>query len=124
MCSRSRVNLVVTRSPHATVYGSSTARPFELAALACAMVSNPYSGIEQWFEPGREILIVYDQTEAIDTYRRLLRDSATRRELGEQARRRFMQQHTYAHRAAELLAMLDVGGHPAELVGADPARSA
>ena len=116
LCSRSRINLLVTRSPHATLYGSSTARPFELAALGCAMVSNPYCGVEEWFEPGREILIVHDQAEAIDTYRRLLRDNATRRELGEQARRRFMQQHTYAHRASELLAMLDAGGRPAQLV--------
>jgi hypothetical protein len=109
LCSRSRVNLVVTRNPHATLYGSSTARPFELAALACAMVSNPYCGIEEWFEPGREILIVQDQAEALDTYRRLLRDHATRRELGERAHCRFLQEHTYAHRANQLIGMLAEG---------------
>jgi glycosyltransferase involved in cell wall biosynthesis len=106
LCSRSRVNVVVTRQPHATVYGSSTARPFELAALGCAMVSNPYLGVEEWFEPGREILIVRDEAEAVDAYRCLLRDQASRRALGERARRRLLQQHTYADRAAQLRALL------------------
>ncbi len=112
VCARSRLNLLVTRTPHATVYASSTARPFELAALGCAMVTNPYCGVEEWFEPDREILVVHDQLEAIETYRRLLRDPAARHELGERAHRRFLQQHTYAHRASELLGIL-TGRHTA-----------
>ena len=105
-CNRSRVNLLITRQAHTSVYGSSTARPFELAALGCAMVSNPYLGIEEWFEPDREILIVRDAHDAISTYRRLLADPATRRELGRRARERFLQEHTYQHRAQELLEIM------------------
>src|SRR5207248_11209804 len=71
-CRRSRINLLITRQAHASVHGSSTARPFELAALGCAMVSNPYLGIEEWFEPGREVLVVHDEQEAISTYKLLL----------------------------------------------------
>jgi spore maturation protein CgeB len=93
------------------VYASSTARPFELAALGCAMVSNPYLGIEEWFEPGREVLVVRNEREAIDTYRSLLHDSATRRELGERARRRLLAAHTYRHRARELIAALPGQAH-------------
>lgn len=107
-CCRSRVNLVITRQPHATVYASSTARPFELAALGCAMVSNPYLGVEEWFEPGREILVVADEREATETYRWLLRDDAARRELGARARERCLAEHTYRHRAAELLEAMSV----------------
>ena len=103
---RSRVNLLITRQAHAGVYGSSTARPFELAALGCAMVSNPYLGIEEWFEPGREVLVVHDAAEAADTYRRLLRDPVTRRELGARARARFLAEQTYDRRAAQLLPAL------------------
>jgi spore maturation protein CgeB len=105
-CCRSRINLLITRQAHASVYASSNARPFELAALGCAMVSNPYLGVEQWFEPGHEILIVGSAQEAIETYRRLLRDQGTRRELGLRARRRLLAQHTYLHRADELVAFL------------------
>src|ERR671911_1961985 len=56
--SAARVNLNLTRRPHATVPGSSTARPFELASSGAAIVSNPHSGIERWFEPGSELLVV------------------------------------------------------------------
>jgi glycosyltransferase involved in cell wall biosynthesis len=101
-CSRSRINLLITRQAHATVYASSTARPFELAALGCAMVSNPYLGIEEWFEPGREILLVNSAREAVETYRQLTADQASRRALGERARARLLAEHTYAHRAAQL----------------------
>jgi hypothetical protein len=104
-CRRSRINLLITRQAHTSVFGSSTARPFELAALGCAMVSNPYLGIEEWFEPGREVLIVNSARQALETYRSLLGDDATRRELGERARTRFLAEHTYAHRAAQLLAV-------------------
>jgi hypothetical protein len=102
-CCRSRINLLITRQAHASVYASSNARPFELAALGCAMVSNPYLGIEEWFEPGREILVVGSAQEAIDTYRWLLRDDAARGELGRRARERLLAEHTYAHRAQQLL---------------------
>ena len=50
--SAARINLCLTRRPHATVYASSSCRPFELAAAAAAIVANPYDGIERWFEPG------------------------------------------------------------------------
>ena len=58
--SAARVNLNVTRRSHATVPGSSTCRPFELAAAGAAIVSNPHAGIERWFEPGSELLVVED----------------------------------------------------------------
>jgi hypothetical protein len=102
-CLRSRINVLITREAHASVYGSSTARPFELAALGCAMVSNPYLGIEEWFEPGSEVLQVTSADDAVDTYRRLLGDPAARREMGRRARNRVLREHTYGHRAARLV---------------------
>ena len=105
-CSRSQVNLLITRQAHTSVYGSSTARPFELAALGCAMVTNPYLGVEEWFEPDREIVVVSNAAEAVSTYRRLLADPAARRELGARARQRLLQEHTYAHRAQQLLEVM------------------
>ena len=106
-CCRGRINLLITRQAHASVYASSTARPFELAALGCAMVSNPYLGVEEWFEPGREMLLVNDESEAIDIYRYLLRDDVSRRDLGQRARARLLAEHTYQQRARELLQILN-----------------
>jgi glycosyltransferase involved in cell wall biosynthesis len=105
-CSRSRINLLITRQAHASVYGSSTARPFELAALGCAMVSNPYLGVESWFEPGREIILINNQQEAVDAYAWLLANPGERAALGARARERLLQEHTYKHRARQLISVL------------------
>jgi glycosyltransferase involved in cell wall biosynthesis len=111
-CVRSRINLLINRQAHASVHASSTARPFELAALGCAMVSNPYLGIEEWFEPGREILIAENDDAAISTYALLLRDPSARNELGHRARQRLLAQHTYDARARELVHILEVASTP------------
>jgi spore maturation protein CgeB len=106
--SAARVNLNVTRRSHATVYASSSCRPFELAACGAAIVSNPYDGIERWFEPGRELLIVADAEEATAAYRELLADPAQAEEMGRRARERVLDEHTYLHRARQLLALTGV----------------
>jgi spore maturation protein CgeB len=93
------------------VFASSTARPFELAALGCAMVSNPYLGIEEWFEPDREILVVHNADEAVATYRELLASRSRRRELGAAARARLLAEHTYCHRAQQLIRLLSGAPH-------------
>jgi spore maturation protein CgeB len=111
--SAARVNLCITRRPHATVYASSSCRPFELASAGAAIVSNPYNGIERWFEPGSELLVVENAAHAIEAYRELLGDPAQAEDLGRHARERVLDEHTYRHRARRLL----------ELIGlAEPAR--
>jgi hypothetical protein len=107
--SSSRVALNVTRRAHATVRASSTARPFELAMAGAAIVSNPHDGIETWFEPGRELLVVEDADGATAAYRELLGDPAAAEELGARARERALDEHTYAHRARRLLELIGLG---------------
>ena len=104
---RSRINLCITRRPHATVFASSSARPFELAACGAAIVANPYSGVERWFEPGRELCVVSSVDEAEAAYRELLADPGLAEELGRRARERVLEEHTYRNRAQELLAAVD-----------------
>jgi len=103
LISQCRVNLNVGRRPHASVYASSTSRIFEMASAGACIVSNPYEGIDRWFEPGRELLVVRDADEAVDTYRGLLADLAQAEALGRAARERVLDEHTYAHRARRLL---------------------
>jgi hypothetical protein len=107
--SASRVALNVTRRAHATVRASSTARPFELAMAGAAIVSNPHEGIEAWFEPGRELLVVEDADGATAAYRELLGDQSAAEELGARARERALDEHTYAHRARRLLDLVGLG---------------
>ena len=101
-----RVNLCITRRSHATVFASSSCRPFELAAAGAAIVSNPYNGIERWFEPGRELIVVSSAEEATAAYDELLGDPAQAEELGRRARERVLDEHTYRHRARQLLDLL------------------
>jgi len=107
--SAARVNLNMTRRPHATVPGSSTARPFELASSGAAIVSNPHDGIERWFEPGSELVVVESADEALAAYRELLADPGAAEEMGRRARERVLDEHTYAHRARRLLELVGVG---------------
>jgi spore maturation protein CgeB len=112
--SASRINLNITRRSHATVWASSTSRPFELAAAGAAIVSNPVEGIERWFEPGRELVVVQDAAEAQQVYRELLADPSAREELGRRARERALDEHTYVARARRLLEL--IGLHVPETV--------
>ncbi len=106
--SRARINLNITRRPHASVHASSTARPFELAAAGAAIVSTPVEGIERWFEPGSELMVVSTAEEALAAYRELLADPGAAEELGRRARERVLDEHTYARRARQILELLGV----------------
>jgi hypothetical protein len=107
--SEARINLCITRRSHATVYASSSCRPFELASSGAAVVSNPYEGIERWFEPGSELLVVHDAEEATAAYRDLLADPAQAEELGRRARERVLDEHTYRHRARQVIDLIGIG---------------
>jgi hypothetical protein len=104
--ARSRVNLVIGRRPHTELYASSTMRPFELAMMGACMVSNPCLGMQEWFEPEKEIIIVGSAQEAAERYRYLLDHESVRRKLGQAARARALAEHTYRHRARRLVQIL------------------
>ena len=104
--SAARVNLCITRRSHATVYASSSCRPFELASTGAAIVSNPYNGLERWFEPGSELVIVESADEAVVAYRQLVDDPGEAEAMGRRARERVLDEHTYRHRARQLLELV------------------
>ena len=106
--SAARINLNVTRRSHAIVDGSSTCRPFELAAAGAAIVSNPHAGLERWFEPERELVVVDDADAALEAYRALLDDPGEAEAMGARARERVLDEHTYAHRARQVLRLLEL----------------
>jgi spore maturation protein CgeB len=106
--SSARLNLNVTRRAHANVFASSTCRLFELAACGATVVSNPLAGVERWFEPERELRVVSSVDEAVAAYGELLADPGAAEELGRRARERVIDEHTYAHRARQLLDLLGI----------------
>lgn len=116
-CCRSKINLNITRSSHTSIYASSTARLFELAAYGSCIVSQPYSGIEEWFDVGKELIVVNSEREAIEAYQWLLSSPADRQNIGARARARMLKEHTYSNRALTVLnavkACANVRGSPA-----------
>ena len=105
-CCRSKINLVITRKTHASVYASSTSRPFELAAMGCCMVSSPYSGIEEWFVPDEEVVLVDEHTDVCSVYTSLLANPRLGQEIGRRARTRVLAEHTFQQRARQLQTLI------------------
>lgn len=101
-CCSSRICLNITRWSHVKTYASSTARPFELAGLGACVVSQPYNGINEWFEPGKEIEVVNSAEEARETYESLLDDTERAEDLGRKIRARVLKDHTYVLRAEQI----------------------
>jgi spore maturation protein CgeB len=86
-------------------YGFSPAtRVFEAAGAAACLITDAWEGVEKFFEPQRELLVARDGEEVAHHVRRL--DAGTARAIGQAAYRRVLAEHTYAHRAAQLEAVL------------------
>jgi hypothetical protein len=105
-CCRSKICLNITRVSHTNVYASSTARPFELAAFGACIVSQPYNGIEEWFTPGRELVLVDQDSNIREIYQWLLASDKERERIGNNARQKIIDNHTYRHRAREVVEVL------------------
>ena len=100
----------VVTTNEAGIAGADDAAQLEHAARqGAAIVSNPYEGVERWFEPGSELRVVTSAEEAVAAYRELLDDPAQAEEMGRRARERVLDEHTYAHRARQLLSLVGLG---------------
>jgi spore maturation protein CgeB len=94
----SRFALNVTRADMIAAGYSPSVRLFEAAACAAPIVSDRWDGIETLLEPGREILLADTTEDMIE----LLQSEDEMTHVGLAARRRILDSHTSAHRAAEL----------------------
>jgi spore maturation protein CgeB len=93
-------------------YGfSPPTRVFEAAGAAACLITDAWVGIELFLEPDREVLVA-ESGQAVAAHLDAL-DERRARVIGEAAHRRVLSEHTYAHRAALLEAVLE---------GVDPRR--
>ena len=91
-----------------TKYGFSPAtRVFEAAGAAACIITDRWEGIETFFQPSSEILVACDANEVVEHLRSLTLKRS--RQIGLNALRRVLAEHTYAHRAAQLDEVLGVG---------------
>ena len=99
----SNINLNISRRGHANVYGTSTYRLFELCSLGCSVVTNKLKGIEKWYVPGKEVIVLSENEDPLKVYNYLLSDKENLAEIGILARERTLKNHTCLHRAKQLM---------------------
>ena len=83
---------------------SPATRLFEAAGAGACQITDAWRGIDEFLEPGREILVAADGAEVAAHVDALTPERA--RAIGEAALRRVLAHHTYAHRAAQVEAVL------------------
>jgi spore maturation protein CgeB len=96
--SSSALTLNVTRPSMAAMGFCPSGRLFEAASCQTPILSDRWLGIDEFFKPGKEILLAQTTQEVVDS---LSIDPALLAEIGLAARRRVLSQHTSDHRAQE-----------------------
>lgn len=105
-CSATAV-LNINRDSMARYGASPPTRIFEAAGAGACIITDAWDGIEDFLDPGEEVLVA-DNGEAVrDILRGLTPDRA--RAIGTAARHRILAEHTYARRAAQFDAILSAG---------------
>jgi spore maturation protein CgeB len=102
--SSPRAVLNVARDSMAQFGYSPATRVFEAAGAAACIVTDAWEGIDMFLDPGNEILVAANGEEVAELAASLTPTRA--REIGERARLRVLAEHTYAHRAGEVEALL------------------
>ncbi len=97
---RQRFTLNLTRRAMATNGYSPSTRLFEAAACGTAIISDPWDGMDEFFEPGKEILVAQNTQEL----REILEEfpETERAALALRARHRVLGAHTAIHRVQKL----------------------
>ncbi len=98
-CS-ARMVLNINRESMANVGYSPPTRVFEAAGSGACLITDAWTGIDSFFEPGAEILIASSADQIVEFLRSV--DAQQAREIGRAMRARALREHTYALRAAQV----------------------
>jgi spore maturation protein CgeB len=121
-CS-ARMVLNINRHFMAETGFSPPTRVFEAAGAGACVITDRWAGIEQFFEPGKELLIAGNADEVVEYLRGIAQAEA--REIGENMRKRALRDHTYKLRAAQFDSILCDAGvtvHSRQLVASERER--
>ena len=100
-----RAVLNISRASMARYGFSPATRVFEAAGAAACLITDAWQGIEEFFEPGEEILMAHNGNEVAAHVVDLTPHRA--HEIGAAAYRRVLSEHTYVHRAAQFDEILE-----------------
>ncbi|MDP4174989.1 MAG: glycosyltransferase [Bacteroidota bacterium] len=102
-CS-SDFTLNITRGAMAEMGYCPSGRLFEAAACGVPIISDSWTGLDYFFEPGKEIIIVENSSDVIDA---LNMSKEKRKKISESARERVLKDHIGEKRAIEFETILD-----------------
>lgn len=97
--------LNVSRDSMANNGFSPATRVFEAAGAGACLVTDAWEGIEVFLTPGDEVLVAHDGEDVARHLDELTPGRAA--SIGDAARRRIVSEHTYAHRAEQVEAILE-----------------
>jgi spore maturation protein CgeB len=103
-CSPKAV-LNISRDSMASYGFSPATRVFEAAGAGACIITDYWTGIDFFFEPGTEILVANSGDEVRKILSSLSNEDA--RAIGNAARKKVLDKHTYANRAVELDRILE-----------------
>ncbi len=89
--------LNISRQSMAEMGYSPATRVFEAAGAAACLITDAWVGIEEFLEPGTEVLVARDGAEVAEHVAALTKDRA--QAIGQAALRRVLAEHTYDNRA-------------------------
>jgi spore maturation protein CgeB len=89
----------INRSSMAAYGFAPPTRVFEVAGTGACMLCDEWPGIEEFFEPGQEILVIDSAEEVVAAL--ALHDEPRRKEIGQAFHERALRDHTYALRAKD-----------------------
>lgn len=95
-----RFTLNITRADMMAAGYSPSVRLFEAAACGTAIITDRWPGLEEFFVPGKELLVGESAADVIDILQNT--SESERQSMGLQARRRVLVAHTANHRAQQL----------------------
>jgi spore maturation protein CgeB len=108
-----RFTLNLTRQAMTANGYSPSTRLFEAAACGTAIISDRWQGIDQFLQPGREVLIADSTDDVIGVLRDL--PDRERQAIGSRARTRILGTHTAEQRVILLERLLGCGANPPPL---------
>jgi spore maturation protein CgeB len=107
--------LNINRGSMARFGFSPPTRVFEAAGAGACLITDQWEGIELFLEPGTEVLIAANGNEVVELMKDL--PPVRARSIGRRALKRIRNEHTYAHRAAQLENVLE-GRQPSSQIEA------
>jgi spore maturation protein CgeB len=96
--------LNLNRESMAEIGFSPPTRIFEAAGAAACLITDAWAGIDEFFAPGKEILVASSAEEIVSLLRGTTAEQASA--IGNAMRARALRDHTYAQRAAQVSGIL------------------